>query len=150
MRLIEALLKVDNNPNVYIISALYRVGLRYNESENDMWCCDKKNGEYSYNTKMCVGYNQLFEEGWNIRSVSSPKYKIGDRFLLPNLSYERCCQGTVISKQAFSNVVVEVNEYYVKEDNISYTVCSKDEGITLVLTEEYLSNLDMVVSQDMM
>lgn len=149
MRLIDALLKVDNNSNIYIINALYKVGLRYNESEKDIWCCDKRTGEYSYNTKMCTGYNQLFEEGWEARIVVEPKYRIGDKFLFTSLGCEVCHHETIISKKEYSNVIVEVNRYYVKENRIFYTVCSKDEGITLVLTEEYLSNLDMVVSQDM-
>ena len=150
MRLIDALLEVGEDSSKYAVRD-WGVGIRYNKERDIMVYCDKETGKYSNLGSLSVwSHENLFTDGWEVRTVVEPKYKIGDKFLINHLGYEMCHQMMAISKQVFSNAVVEVNGYYVKENNIFYTVCSEDEGITLVLNEEYLSNLDMVVSQDMM
>lgn len=150
MKLIDALLDVGKDSSKFAIRD-NEIAIRYNKKRNLMVYCDRETGKYSDIEFTSIwGYGSLFDDGWKVKTVVDPKYKVGDKFLINHLGCEICCQETVISKQVSSNVVVEVNGYYVKEDRILYTVCSEDKRIILVLNEEYLSNLDMVVSQDVM
>lgn len=89
--------------------------------------------------------------GWRTKTVIVPKYKIGDRFLFKNLCYGISKQGKTALSQTFTNVIGEIEKYtYIKPDRIFYTIHLEEGKFTLLLNEEYLSTLDMVVSQGVM
>ena len=150
MRLIEALLEAGKDTRKFAISDL-GFAIRYNKDRDLMVYCNKETGKYSNVGSLSIwSHENLFSDGWEVKAVTAPKYKIGDKFLINKLGSEIYRQKAVIFNQVYSNVVVKVREYYVKEDKILYTVISEDKGITLVLSEEYLDKLDMVATQNTM
>lgn len=83
MRLFDALKEVEDDNDKFIINAAYTYGFRYNKSKNDMFYCDKKTGGYFKRSGiLCWDYADLCMNGWEIRVVVNPKYKIGDKFLI--------------------------------------------------------------------
>lgn len=151
MRLIDALLVVGKDDSKF---AVYQnqVGVRYNKDKNLMVYCDRETGKYSdIEATSVYGYGNLFDDGWEVKTVVDPKYKIGDRFLFKNLCYNISKQEKTVLSQTFTNVVGEIEKYtYIEPDRIFYTIHLEEGKFTLLLNEEYLSNLDMVVSQDVM
>lgn len=95
----------------------------------------------------------LADDKWHKRKIVTepvvPKYKIGDRFLLLDLCSENIKMGKTVSKTTFDHPIGEIIAfcYDTKTGNILYTVSTKT-GFPLLLNENYLSKLDMVVSQD--
>lgn len=90
----------------------------------------------------------LADDKWHKRTLTKPKYKIGDRFLLPDLCYSVTRPDGSISNTTFENTIGEIVASYYDGENIRYTVSLNGKGFPLLLTEDYLNKLDMVVSQD--
>lgn len=94
----------------------------------------------------------LSDDKWNKRKVATksviPKYKIGDRFLLPDLCFENVEMGKAFSRTIFHNAIGQIIASYYDGEKVQYTVSLNSKGFTLFLTEDYLNNFDMVVPQD--
>lgn len=103
--------------------------------------------------KRVVLYKKILsDDKWTKRKIAKkdvlPKYKIGDRFLLPDLCSEDTVMGKSVSKTIFNNPIGEIIESYYDGEKMQYTVSLNGKGWPLLLTEDYLSKLDMVVSQE--
>ena len=151
MRLIDALLVVGKDSSKFAIRNC-EIGIRYNKNRDLMVYCDIKTGEYSDVESTSIwSYGNLFDDGWEVKAVISPKYKIGDRFLFKNLCHGISKQGKTALSQTFTNVIGEIEKYtYIEPDRIFYTIHLEEGKFTLLLNEEYLSTLGMVVSQGVM
>lgn len=151
MRLIDALVVVGKDSSKFAIRNC-EISIRYNKERNLMVYCDGETGKYSDVESTSIwSYGNLFDDGWEVKTVVDPKYKIGDRFLFKNLCYNISKQEKIALSQTFTNVVGEIEKYtYIEPDRIFYTIHLEEGKSTLLLNEEYLSNLDMVVSQDVM
>lgn len=152
MRLIDALLEIGKDDSKYAINNR-RYGIRYNKDKDSMFYCDRETGEYINYIIDTSGwdYDNLFADGWETKTVIAPKYKIGDRFLFKNLGYNISKQEKTVLSQTFTNIIGEIKRYtYIEPDRIFYLIHLEDGKSSLLLNEEYLSNLDMVVSQDVM
>lgn len=151
MRLIDALLVVGKDASKF---AIYQnlTGIRYNKERNLIVYCDGETGKYSDVESTSIwSYGNLFDDGWEVKTVVDTKYKIGDRFLFKNLCYGISKQGKTALSQTFTNVIGEIEKYtYIEPDRIFYTIHLEEGKFTLLLNEEYLSTLDMVVSQGVM
>lgn len=96
----------------------------------------------------------LADNKWSKRKIVRksvvPKYKIGDRFLLPDLYYGESKILKAALNATLKNVIGEIIAYYQddEEGNVLYTVSLGGASFPLLLNEDYLSKLDMVVSQD--
>ena len=96
----------------------------------------------------------LADDRWTKRKIAKkpviPKYKIGDRFLLLDLYYEESKILNAALNATLKNVVGEIIAYYQDDEkgNVLYTVSLGGASFPLLLNEDYLSKLDMVVSQD--
>lgn len=123
--------------------------------------CYPKSGEFVEDRIDCTGYNRVVlcekifaDDKWSKRKIVRksviPKYKIGDRFLLPDLYYEESKILKAVSTATLKDAIGEIIAYYKddKKGNVTYTVSLGGTSFTLLLNEAYLSKLDMVVSQD--
>lgn len=152
MRLIDVLLEIRKDDSKYAINN-HGYGIRYKKDKDIMVYCDRETGEYSNNIIVISiwSYDNLFADGWRTKTVIVPKYKIGDRFLFKNLCHGISKQGKTALSQTFTNVIGEIEKYtYIEPDRIFYTIHLEEGKFTLLLNEEYLSTLDMVVSQGVM
>ena len=148
MRLIDALLVVGKDSSKFAIRNC-EIGIRYNKKRDLMVYCDIKTGEYSDVESTSIwSYGNLFDDGWEVKAVINPKYKIGDRFLLSDLCYENVEMGKTVSKTMFNNPIGEIIASCYDGEKIRYIVSLNGKGFPLLLTEDYLSKLDMVVPHD--
>ena len=123
--------------------------------------CYPENGKFVEEHVDRTGYKRvvlcekiLSDDKWNkrkiVRKTVTPKYKIGDRFLLSDMYYGQTNMLKAASSMAFKNMIGEIIAYYQdnEEGNVLYTVSLGGASFPLLLNEDYLSKLDMVVSQD--
>lgn len=149
MKLIDTLKEIGNDSNKFAIDHVHTYGIRYNPNRHDMVSCNKDTGEYL--DGICFlswDYPSLSSNDWEIKTVIAPKYKIGDRFLLNNLFQQVSktdeSSSTTISKNAIGEIITYNND---ANGNVMYIVSTGGIAFPLILTEEYLEELDMVVSQ---
>lgn len=96
----------------------------------------------------------LADDKWSKRKIIAksvvPKYKIGDRFLLSDMYYEKSNMLKAVSSMTFKKIIGKIISCYCDDDtgNMLYTVSLGGAGFPLLLNEDYLSKLDMVVSQN--
>lgn len=148
MRLIDALIEAGKDTSKFVVYH-NRIGIRYNKERDIMVYCDSKTGKYSNIESTSVwSYRNLFDDGWKVKTIVNPKYKIGDRFLLPHLFYDGLETNGSISHTTLNNAIGEIMTSYYDGKEMRYTVSLDGKGFPLLLTEDYLNKLDMVVSQD--
>lgn len=123
--------------------------------------CHPATGEFVKEYKDYTGYKRvvlckkiLADDTWNkrkiVRNTVTPKYKIGDRFLLSDMYYGESKILKASLNTTLKNVVGKIIAYYQddEEGNVLYTVSLGGASFPLLLNEDYLSKLDMVVSQN--
>lgn len=128
MRLFDLLDKLMNNENLYAIKDESMFGVRYRKHSGFMIC--GRDGTYVEHP-YTFDKEMTEDDSWLIKSVVIPKYKIGDRFLL----YDTV--GKIIGCHQDN-----------KKGKVVYTVSFNKLYSPILLNEDYLSKLDMVVSQD--
>ena len=138
MKLIDALKEIGNDSNKFAIDHVHTYGIRYKANRHDMVSCNKDTGEYlDGSCYLRWDYPFLLSDGWEIKTIVKPKYKIGDRFLLNDLSFVK-----------YENVIGEIITWDSDANgNVIYTVSTGGHTFPLILTEKYLEKFDMVVSQ---
>lgn len=163
MRLFDLLDKLMNNENLYAINDESMFGVRYRKHSGFMIC--GRDGTYVEHP-YTFDKEMTEDDSWLITSVSTPKYNMDDRFLLPytkslsmtkfSLTLNLCC-----------NIVGKVIDIRYKDDKYVYTLELDDslkmdnefeydkkerESIVMAMDHEYteaeLKEFDMVVSQN--
>lgn len=149
MKLIDTLKEIGNDSNKFAIDHVHTYGIRYNPNRHDMVSCNKDTGEYLDGACfLSWDYPSLLSIDWEIKTVVKPKYKIGDRFLLNDLSLQKTKPNQTYSIVKYENVIGEIITWNSDANgNVIYTVSTGGIAFPLILTEEYLEKLDMVVSQ---
>lgn len=151
MKLIDALKEIGNDSNKFAVNKINTkiLGIRYCKEKDDVIDCNRVTGEYVADHLLLIwDYRMLDSDGWEIKTVVRPKYKIGDRFLLNDLSMQKTEKGQTYSIVKSENVIGKIITWASDEnENVIYTVSTGGITFPLILTEEYLEELDMVVSQ---
>lgn len=151
MKLIDALKEIGSDSNKFAVNEINTkiLGIRYCKEKDDVISCDRTTGEYVKILPLLVwDYRMLDSDGWEIKNSVAPKYKIGDRFLLNDLSLQKTEKGQTYSIVKSENVIGQIIACdYDVNGNAIYTVATGGVTFPLILTEEYLGELDMVVSQ---
>lgn len=146
MKLIDALKEIEKDHKKYMQYEDSYFGYRYRDNHCVPFDCYKMN--YIDPENRIVFYDSdLFGDGWTIHVIEH-RYKIGDRFLIPDLCYENVKMGKTVSKTMFNNLIGEIIASCYDGEKIRYTVSLNGKGFPLLLTEDYLNKLDMVVSQN--
>lgn len=138
--LIDTLYELKNDSNKYVIHDRFDFGFRYEEIENKFWICDKNTGYYESTTNILASY--LFDEGWQIKKVVNPKYKIGDRFLMPGF--------TILGTDKdikYLNVVAIITDCICDNGHVKYNLYTNGITNDLLLDEKELEKYDMVNMQ---
>ena len=162
MRLFDLLDKLINNENLYAIKDKSMFGVRYRKHSGFMIC--GRDGTYVEHP-YTFDKEMTEDDSWLITFVSTPKYNIDDRFLLP---YTKSLSMTKFSLTLNSccNIVGKVIDIRYKDDEYVYTLELDDplkmdneleydkkerESIVMAMDHEYteaeLKKIDMVVSQ---
>lgn len=163
MRLFDLLDKLMNNENLYAIKDESMFGVRYRKHSGFMIC--GRDGTYVEHP-YTFDKEMTEDDSWLITFVSTPKYKIDDRFLFP---YTKSLSMTKFSLTLNSccNIVGKVIDIRYKDDKYVYTLELDDplkmdnefeydkkerESIVMAMDHEYteaeLKEFDMVVSQN--
>lgn len=145
MRLFDLLDKLMNNENLYAIKDESMFGVRYRKHSGFMIC--GRDGTYVEHP-YTFDKEMTEDDSWLITFASTPKYKIGDRFLFSDLYYSEAETNGSISKTTLKNTIGEIIAQYYDGEKMQYTVSLNGNSFPLLLTEDYLNRLDMVVSQD--
>lgn len=162
MKLFDLLDKLMNNENLYAIKDESMFGVRYRKHSGFMIC--GRDGTYVEHP-YTFDKEMTEDDSWLITFVSTPKYNIDDRFLLP---YTKSLSMTKFSLTLNSccNIVGKVIDIRYKDDKYVYTLELDDplkmdnefeydkkerESIVMAMDHEYteaeLKEFDMVVSQ---
>lgn len=151
MKLIDALREIGSDSNKFTVNKINTeiLGIRYRKKKDDMINCNRTTGEYVEGPPLLFwDYRMLDSDGWEIKTVVKPKYKIGDRFLFKKLGQQEVktdgSSSTTISKSVIGEIITYYND---ASGHVLYTVSTGGITFPLILTEEYLEKLDMVVSQ---
>lgn len=163
MRLFDLLDKLMNNENLYSIKDESMFGVRYRKHSGFMIC--GRDGTYVEHP-YTFDKEMTEDDSWLITFVSTPKYNMDDRFLLP---YTKSLSMTKFSLTLNSccNIVGKVIDIRYKDDKYVYTLELDDslkmdnefeydkkerESIVMAMDHEYteaeLKEFDMVVSQN--
>lgn len=163
MKLFDLLDKLMNNENLYAIKDESMFGVRYRKHSGFMIC--GRDGTYVEHP-YTFDKEMTEDDSWLITFVSTPKYNIDDRFLLP---YTKSLSMTKFSLTLNSccNIVGKVIDIRYKDDEYVYTLELDDplkmdnefeydkkerESIVMAMDHEYteaeLKEFDMVVSQN--
>lgn len=163
MRLFDLLDTLMNNENLYAIKDESMFGVRYRKHSGFMIC--GRDGTYVEHP-YTFDKEMTEDDSWLITFVSTPKYNIDDRFLLP---YTKSLSMTKLSLTLNSccNIVGKVIDIRYKDDKYVYTLELDDplkmdnefeydkkerESIIMAMDHEYteaeLKEFDMVVSQN--
>ena len=152
MKLIDALKEIGNDSNKFAVNKINTkiLGIRYCKEKDDVIDCNRVTGEYVADHLLLIwDYRMLDSDGWEIKTVVRPKYKIGDRFLLNDLFQQVAItdgsSSTTISKSVIGKIITYYND---ASGHVLYTVSTGGITFPLILTEECLEKLDMVVSQE--
>lgn len=163
MRLFELLDKLMNNENLYAIKDESMFGVRYRKHSGFMIC--GRDGTYVEHP-YTFDKEMTEDDSWLITFVSTPKYNIDDRFLLPytkslsmtkfSLTLNSCCNivGKVIDIRYKDNEYVYTLELDdpLKMDNELEFDKKERESVIMAMDHEYteaeLKEFDMVVSQN--
>lgn len=163
MRLFDLLDTLINDENLYAVKDKSMFGVRYRKHSGFMIC--GRDGTYVEHPYM-FDKEMTEDDSWLITFVSTPKYNIDDRFLLP---YTKSLSMTKFSLTLNSccNIVGKVIDIRYKDDEYVYTLELDDplkmdnefeydkkerESIVMAMDHEYteaeLKEFDMVVSQN--
>lgn len=147
MKLIDVLKEIKDNSNKYAMPKdMSKFGYRYKNGKCMIF--DYYNMKYyKIGEEFYFTEKELFSDDWNVRIIVTPKYKMGDRFLLPDLCSENVQMDKTVSTTIFNNTMREIIASYYDGEKVRYTVSLNGNGFPLLLTEDYLNELDMVVSQ---
>lgn len=146
MKLIDALKEIEKEHKRYTQYKNSYFGYRYRDNQCVPFDCYKM--KYIDPVNRIVFYDSdLFGNGWVIHTVE-PRYKIGDRFLLPDLYSSVSNTNGTITNTTFKNAIGEIIALYYDGDKMQYTVTLNGNGFPLLLDEDYLSKLDIVVSKN--
>lgn len=109
MRLFDLLDKLMNNENLYAIKDESMFGARYRKHSGFMIC--GRDGTYVEHP-YTFDKEMTEDDSWLITFVSTPKYKIGDRFLFSDLYYSEAETNGSISKTTLKNTIGEIIAQY--------------------------------------
>lgn len=151
MKLIDALKEIGSDSNKFAVNKnnTKEHGIRYCKEKNDVINCNRVTGEYIEGFSLLIwDYRMLSNNDWEIKTIVTPKYKIGDRFLFKKLGQQEVKTDGSSSITISKSVIGEIITYYNDASgHVLYTVSTGGITFPLILTEEYLEKLDMVVSQ---
>lgn len=152
MKLIDALREIGSDSNKFTVNKINTeiLGIRYRKKKDDMINCNRTTGEYVEDPPLLFwNYRMLDSDGWEIKTVVKPKYKIGDRFLFNHLYTKKTKTDQTYPIVKCENVIVEIITWVSDANgNVIYTLSTGGIALLLILTEEYLEELDMVVYQE--
>ena len=151
MKLIDALKEIKNNPNKYAKNEdTYIMGYRYKDGKCTIF--DYNHMTYiPTDSNISFSENELFYDGWVVKNIISPKYKIGDRFVIEATQGSKISWGSIIWNCVYNAIGTISDIKY--DDQYIYTLTYKDylgkKGtLTKEISEKELSTYDLVVSQD--
>lgn len=152
MKLIDALREIGSDSNKFTVNKINTeiLGIRYRKKKDDMINCNRTTGEYVAGLPLLIwDYRMLDSDGWEIKTIVTPKYKIGDRFLFNTLGYDISKEDGTFLNQTYTNVIGKIADWHCNNlGEILYKVSLENTKSDLLLGEEYLEELDMVVSQE--
>ena len=152
MKLIDALREIGSDSNKFTVNKINTeiLGIRYRKKKDDMINCNRTTGEYVEDPPLLFwNYRMLNRDGWEIKTVVKPKYKIGDRFLFNHLYTKKTKTDQTYPIVKCENVIVEIITLVSDANgNVIYTLSTGGATFTLILPEEYLEELAMVVSEE--
>ena len=151
MKLIDVLKEIGSDSDKFAVNKINTeiLGIRYCKGKDDMINCNRITGEYVEGLPLLIwAYRMLDSDGWEIKTVVKPKYKIGDRFLFNDSCKQEMKTDGLNTTSIMKNIIGEIITWASDEnENVIYTVSTGGITFPLILTEEYLEELDMVVSQ---